>query len=354
MQLFSRVRRGFTLIELLVVIAIIAILIALLLPAVQQAREAARRTQCRNNLKQIGLAIHNYHDVYGQFPPPSMLSGTTTGSMFSSHSFLLSILPYIDQGNVYESYDINLACWDPVNATAVNTKIPGYVCPSVPTPNTVDVTIPAGGLALNATDQTFTGAGRTDYVAMDNVQDEFLRAAFDDPTLTEDASAWGRGSIRILDDPMDLTGFNFGGEAGKIRNITDGTSNTLLTIELADRTRLLRNGVPIDPGSDAEAAVHEVYAGAAWASPFNGAISVTGRLYDGTGDRGPCAINCSNARTVEASDFLRFAAGAYSWHTGGALAGLADGSVHFLNENMENSIFASLMTRARGEVATQF
>src|SRR5438309_1662617 len=98
-------RRGFTLIELLVVIAIIAVLIALLLPAVQQAREAARRTQCKNNLKQLGLAMHNYHDVHSCFPPAGIFLDQTTNVWHSFHTYLL---PYIDQNNVYQEFKIDL------------------------------------------------------------------------------------------------------------------------------------------------------------------------------------------------------------------------------------------------------
>src|SRR6201986_212949 len=109
-----RRRPGFTLIELLVVIAIIAILVALLLPAVQQAREAARRSQCQNNLKQMGLALHNYHDVYQLFP-----YGCTAQCSWGI-SFFVSILPYIDQSNVYNQ--INFIC---DNNSTINA--PGYV-----------------------------------------------------------------------------------------------------------------------------------------------------------------------------------------------------------------------------------
>lgn len=115
-------RRGFTLIELLVVIAIIAILIALLLPAVQQAREAARRTQCRNNLKQIGLAMHNYHDVYSILP---------YGANYSIRGPLVSILPMLEGANAYRKYDFNLYYTDPVNLEVINQTLPMYLCPSM-------------------------------------------------------------------------------------------------------------------------------------------------------------------------------------------------------------------------------
>ena len=119
-------RSGFTLIELLVVIAIIAILVSLLLPAVQQAREAARRTQCKNNLKQIGLAMHNYHDVYSCFPNVNANNTLSGGSTFTS------ILPMIDGANAYNLYDFNRSNSDPVNVQVTSQQLPFYLCPSSP------------------------------------------------------------------------------------------------------------------------------------------------------------------------------------------------------------------------------
>lgn len=126
--------QGFTLIELLVVIAIIAILVALLLPAVQQAREAARRTQCRNNLKQLGLALHNYHDTVSKFPPGS-ISYTFTGPPVDEPrrnfmSPLTMILPYIDQASIYNNLNFNLSYADPANAPYAAHIITGFFCPS--------------------------------------------------------------------------------------------------------------------------------------------------------------------------------------------------------------------------------
>lgn len=146
-------RRAFTLIELLVVIAIIAILVALLLPAVQQAREAARRTQCKNNLKQWGLALHNYHDVFNVFPPALNNSGRYNSTTFynannrvqNTSGFVL-LLPYIEQANAYQRYDFNQtgSLSNPyglpiagntaanVNAAITGMSLPGLVCPSHP------------------------------------------------------------------------------------------------------------------------------------------------------------------------------------------------------------------------------
>ena len=127
MKNLNRKPKGFTLIELLVVIAIIAILIALLLPAVQQAREAARRTQCKNNLKQLGLAIHNYHDVHGCIPIADV-NGTSTP--VSAHARLL---PYIEQDNLYRLVDFNVPYNHVNNDAARNTELQAFRCPSDPT-----------------------------------------------------------------------------------------------------------------------------------------------------------------------------------------------------------------------------
>jgi prepilin-type N-terminal cleavage/methylation domain-containing protein len=137
-----RPRRGFTLIELLVVIAIIAILIALLLPAVQQAREAARRTQCKNHLKQLGLAIHNYVSSYRYLPPGASvdLAVTSTGNN-GSWGVHGRILPMLEQGNLYDNVDLSTA-WD-FQAAIDGLKIPVYACPS--DPNSDRVRDPGGG-----------------------------------------------------------------------------------------------------------------------------------------------------------------------------------------------------------------
>src|SRR5436190_16360728 len=145
-------RSGFTLIELLVVIAIIGVLIALLLPAVQKVREAANRTQCLNNLKQMGLALHNYHDTHKSFPPgivstlanPSwkMTPGNCNSEppeLGPGWSFFAFMLPYVEQDNLYKSIRFDLQITDPANADARHTFVKTYLCPSDTQPRIIQV-----------------------------------------------------------------------------------------------------------------------------------------------------------------------------------------------------------------------
>src|SRR5690606_10195612 len=120
--------KGFTLIELLVVIAIIAILVALLLPAVQQAREAARRSSCKNNLKQLGLALHNYHDTYTLFPQGQFyIEG---GSSWHGHSGWVSLLPFLEQNAIYDQWNHNLHVYSGTNSSLRQNKLSAFQCPS--------------------------------------------------------------------------------------------------------------------------------------------------------------------------------------------------------------------------------
>src|SRR5262245_5154362 len=132
---------AFTLIELLVVIAIIAVLIGLLLPAVQAAREAARRAQCVNNLKQIGLALHNYESSHGSFPagyqswPGVGFRDAQTGDWGPGWGWLTALLPQVEQGTLYNSLNLILPCWGPANTTLVKTSLQVYLCPSANNPD---------------------------------------------------------------------------------------------------------------------------------------------------------------------------------------------------------------------------
>jgi prepilin-type N-terminal cleavage/methylation domain-containing protein/prepilin-type processing-associated H-X9-DG protein len=357
-------KRGFTLIELLVVIAIIAVLIALLLPAVQQAREAARRTQCKNNLKQFGLAMHNYHDVYGRFPLPGLLNfgvggyGSGIGSVMTTSSWCLSILPYMDQGNVYNSYDFNFSCFEPKNLTAIQAKIPAFTCPSSPSAGVpINYTLPTawtGGLSTAAA--SLTNAGACDYVAITRVRHEFLNAAYNVSTYTNELDGWAKGAV-VSPNPALAAGQTIPVNGG-IRDILDGTSNTLMIGELSSRNDLYRTdrrkvaaGTP--PATVDEPTWNSVFGGGAWADGFNGVWELSGRQYDGSGSAGPCAINCSNAKTFPPKQF-QMAGGLYSWHVGSAQVLMCDGSVRSLNQNMSGITMAALISASGGEVVGDF
>jgi prepilin-type N-terminal cleavage/methylation domain-containing protein/prepilin-type processing-associated H-X9-DG protein len=351
--------RGFTLIELLVVIAIIAILIALLLPAVQQAREAARRTQCKNNLKQFGLGMHNYHDVFNRFPLPALITvnpgtGAGVGGTATSSTWSSSILPQMEQANVYSLYNANFSAWEPSNRPAVQAKLSTFLCPSTPRPNPgISYTLPAALLGgLVTTDLSLIDAGASDYVPTTRVKDLFLNIAYNTTGMAS-RDGWAKGGIVSLNPA--LAGSQTIPNGGSMRDLTDGTSNTTMIAEVAGRNDLYRRGRKIAPvvGNPADEAYwNSVEGGGAWADPFQGAWELSGRLFDGTGIAGPCGINCSNAKARPGS--LQDAGGMYSFHTGGAQVLLCDGSVRFLSENISGLTLALLIGRSDGEVLGEF
>ncbi|MDQ3331529.1 MAG: DUF1559 domain-containing protein, partial [Planctomycetota bacterium] len=204
-------RCGFTLIELLVVIAIIAVLISLLLPAVQQAREAARSAQCRNNLKQLGLAFHNYHDTHGVFPPsyvadvfhPQRDPQTFDGPQGWAWGAML--LPQLEQGNVTGRFDWNRPAWDPVNAELAKTSIPTFLCPSAAGNDGPMQVKDAGGNVL-------AELGRSNYVANVGQAEPWGGDASGNPILN-----WST----VADGPLFRNG-----RIGA-RDVTDGLSNTV-------------------------------------------------------------------------------------------------------------------------------
>ena len=351
-----RGRLGFTLVELLVVIAIIGILIALLLPAVQSAREAARRSQCTNNMKQIGLAIHNYHDTYRGFFGGANISCTVlTGALipYTTTAWSTAILPFMEEGNVYDMYNMNVSCYDVLNQPAVSAIIGGYMCPSTPEGDRkITFQIPAGmdfddtgplppiGAALDMID-----GGPIDYTLSSGIRGDLTQAAVAAGwTYYERDGFAGFAPFTCLDVPA----YDEPGDyPAKFITIQDGSSNTMMVVELAGRNKLynLSQVVPSLAPMD-ESFIQAIIGGGAWACFLNGENWMEGRLYDGTngGDGGPCAINCSNYR----------GAGLYSFHPGGAQALLGDGSVHFLSEGLGMDVLASLITTANGDVVGSF
>lgn len=274
---FGRLRRrlGFTLIELLVVIAIIAILIALLLPAVQQAREAARRTQCRNNLKQIGLALHNYESSFGMFPQaahnsynimdvpgggPMPYAGYASYMTPNTLSWRVMILPFIEQVNLYNQFNMQgwQYGWSPINPTTIGaTPIPGFYCPSDPTGQAEPWTpTPQGG--------TF-GAGvishGTNYASMRTLS---RRSNVKQAYLSRDANG-GTSLPRpwiVRQNPQGDGGLPL--QNLRIRDYTDGLSNTVMVTEkFRGKTFVTKRGAWIgadtDPNGGFTTGPHEQY-----------------------------------------------------------------------------------------------
>jgi prepilin-type N-terminal cleavage/methylation domain-containing protein len=327
--------RGFTLIELLVVIAIIAVLIALLLPAVQQAREAARRSQCKNNLKQLGLACHNYHDSFGQFPQnydgrpinESQNGNWQTGT--GDFGWIVMALPYLDQTPLYNQFNFSLntgsgSCgWTSGNnLTLGQNAIPVLMCPSNPQPDKVnaDVTGCSGGGASNV--------GRSDYCGnLGFIAGDWRSCLVQDggnipltknttPTVGLVLDAWGEGGT-VGQYLLGMDGvFSFMGTA-KIRDITDGTSQTILIMEdhhwSQGKTR------------------PQNYAGdVGWASPMQ--VSTAANLVNqqyGYNDPHKCH-------------------GISSTHVGGAQILMSDGAVRFLSENISLTTLQAIANRNGG------
>ena len=345
-----RVKTGFTLIELLVVIAIIAILVALLLPAVQQAREAARRSQCKNNLKQFGTAFHNYHETHNTFPRPAYLGVTVSSglNLTSASTWSVNLLPFLDEAALYNQFNPNITVYSPptnANTPVVATVLDVFLCPSTPRGNPkVTYSVPAGttidsSFPPTGSNWTFTG-GATDYTTINGVTGDYADIAYNG-SPGGDRAGYAEWDVRV----HDLPSASISGGGAKLKDIIDGPSMTILVGELASRNELYRARSQVS-ASDPEAQVQALSGGGAWADPLGGDVWIDGRRTDGTdtGNGGPCAINCSNAR----------GAGLYSWHDGGAHILMCDGATRFLNANVSPSVFAALITRKKKEVIGEF
>jgi prepilin-type N-terminal cleavage/methylation domain-containing protein len=329
---------GFTLIELLVVIAIIAILIALLLPAVQQAREAARRTQCRNNLKQLGLAFHNYHDSANAFPPGYFLAPPDP----NTKSGYVHLLPYLDQAPLFNQINMNCPMANgptqyPPAVLAANellgrTVLTVFMCPSSTAAPLSNYLYPANAFAngVPATNITFTAA-RSDYCGTSGVRGTYGNIAY-----SGNQGGDREGVIRAA---------GIGGDTARIRDITDGTSNTFVVGERTGSTTLYYKMVPITGITGVPAAQFAALQGTnggAWSDALVFEHWLQGALYDGSGFGGPCAINCTNIRGN----------GFHCFHTGGAHFLMGDGAVKFVSENIAAYIFAGSITRKKGELVS--
>jgi len=306
----SRSHRGFTLIELLVVIAIIAILIALLLPAVQQAREAARRSQCKNNLKQCGLALHTYHDTYKVLPP-----GAVTSNWIGWGTMLL---PFVDQANLFQQIDAgngfktrwhlatNTAGETVVN-TLAKTPLSGFVCPSD---------------QAELLNEKMYGYGTSNYVA--SAGTEFAAT----PTAST------RGPM------IQNSGLSFS-------RITDGTSNSILLGERKSIGGANTTGVP-------------AYFASIWIGAYTATFNTTGDRFPSplgawytTSDGRRFSLVSSPAPNTATSAYMINGTNGHSFsslHDGGAQFLIADGSVRFINENMNWETLRALVLCSDGTV----
>ena len=304
-------RHAFTLVELLVVIAIIGVLVALLLPAVQAAREAARRTQCKNNLKQIALAVHNYHDSHNVFPPSSTSGlgagvwnypGTgPTDPSIHLHSFASLLLPYMEQGSIASQIDYNISALDPANHAAASQILPFYRCPSYAGNDYSD-------------DPLYTTTVGHDRFAIRNYV-----------TL-------GARTVLGLSGATPADGVMFPGSNTGFRDVTDGASSTIAFAE----TREERSAVWIDGTSAAVAA--------RW-------TDLSSPTFAGN------TVSINHTPYFPGGVFLNSIGQEYgpsSFHPGGAQHAFVDGSVQFLSETVEASVYDALTTRAGGEVPGEY
>jgi prepilin-type N-terminal cleavage/methylation domain-containing protein len=312
MAFSSQRRSGFTLIELLVVIAIIGVLIALLLPAVQAAREAARRSQCSNNLKQLGLALHNYHDTYGTFPACPTISATSIG-------YNVMILPFIEQKAMGDQVNPAIGAYAAgVNRNLGANRVSTFLCPSydqVQSNSTID-----NVNGVNAFTIHYVGnAGPRGTNPVGGVAYAQNTGANQGPLACDGILPYYPSPTGSTTRPTKPLGVTFGG-------ITDGTSNTLMLFEVAWK------GLELSPGS-----LRAWPRGGLWDNDCTSLKNVTNAMktvrYNGGGNYNDISMGSN--------------------HPGGCNVALGDASVRLLTENIDlNRVLKPMASRNGGEVVT--
>lgn len=322
-------RKGFTLVELLVVITIIGILIALLLPAINAARESARRSDCTNNLKQLALAVLTHEEQKGFLPSSIRPPGLTSMPRLS---WLTQTLPYIDQKTIYDKWDFTKN-WSDTTVTApfvqsnrqlAQIPLSSVLCPSSPKPERLD------GVPENS--PWVADAVRcTDYGA----------------TISVDARLVTQGLV-----DFDGKGFLAQNEKARLSNVTDGASNTIMLAESAGRPYLYQDGKLV--GDLPTQRVN----GGGWPRPASD-FSIDGSSWDGATLPGPCAVNCTNGEDFGTTTFPHPYYGAqgtsevYAFHPAGANVAFGDGSVQFIGKKIDIRVFARLVTRDKAEALSR-
>jgi prepilin-type N-terminal cleavage/methylation domain-containing protein/prepilin-type processing-associated H-X9-DG protein len=322
-------RKAFTLIELLVVISIIAVLIALLLPAVQAAREAARRAQCTNNLKQLGLAMHNYLSANNSFPIGRMgryysYPLDSNGYNNSRRSWAFMILPYIEQASLSNAINFNLSFYVPQNTTAIRTTVGTFDCPS--DPGSANVEDPG------AVTQRVKGNYAVNWGNLHYDQDQ-------SPTATNSTQPnpynGPAGSVQYLAAPFTPN------QARGVQSFTDGTSNTVLMSEVIN---------PFNTGSvtDHRGDVYNDDRNCAMFMAYTQPNSPVPDQLPAPSGLNYCAYpNGSNPPCNGSSPAFN---AARSFHSGGVNAMLADGSVRFIKTSINILVWRSMATISAGEV----
>ncbi|MCH2200341.1 MAG: DUF1559 domain-containing protein [Fuerstiella sp.] len=329
-------RRGFTLIELLVVIAIIAVLISLLLPAVQQAREAARRTQCKNNLKQIGLALHNYLDANTKFPPAFVSDinhDNTPGGEWSVHA---RIMPFLEQANLYNTADLSLAYGDAANQGIATQRVATYLCPS----ELQDTTRLSGGVPIHypvsygyngGTWQVWDNTAQTPGNGAFTTNHAFLPRDFPD----------GMSNTLGFSEVKAYTPYNRDGDNGTATIPNTGAEVTAL-IALGGSNKKNSGHTEWVDGR-----VHQT--GFTTTLPPNSKVTVPGGADGMDGDYTSCREDKSCATSTFAAVTSR------SYHTGGMVQSLLmDGSVRSFSEGIALTTWRNLGARNDGQVLGEF